>query len=313
MILVTGGTGFIGRALVRQLTENGYPVRILIRPSQQSPDFPRGVPIEVAVSSLQDERSLQVAMVGIDTVYHLASAEWLGLRGNLLDVDIRGTVNICRAMNEAKVKRIFMVSHLGADRASAFPSLKAKAIAEEFVRRSGTEYLILRSGIVFGTGDHFTTGLAQLAHYFPFLFLIPDEGETILQPLWVEDICTCLVWALEREDIRQQTLSIGGPEFINLKNIVEMVFNKVGLRRRLVSVSLPYLKILTIVLESFLPGLSTTSFWLDYLAANRTCSLDTIPRMFNLLPSRFSHRLDYLTNTKWNKSWINLFRVNRRI
>ena len=290
------------------MAESGYPVRILIRPSQQSPDFPRGVPVEVAVSSLQDERSLQVAMIGVDTVYHLASAEWLGVQGSLLDVDIRGTANLCKAMAQSQVKRIFYVSHLGADRGSAFPALKAKAIAEEYIRRSGIDYTILRSGILFGNGDHFTTGLVQIARYFPFLFIIPNEGETLLHPLWIEDLCTCLLWALEKNDLRKQTLSIGGPEYIDLKQIIQTVFGKVGMRRRLVSLSLPYLKLLTIVLENLLPGLSTTSFWLDYLSSNRTCTLDTIYRVFNLLPSRFSHRLDYLTNTNWDKSWLSLFR-----
>ena len=311
MILVTGGTGFIGTALIRQLTESGYPVRILIRPSQQSPNFPRGVPVEVAVSSFHDERNLKVAMIGVDSIYHLASAEWLGVNGSLLDVDIRGTANLCKAMVDSDVKRIFYVSHLGADRGSAFPALKAKAIAEEYIRRSGIDYTILRSGILFGNRDHFTTGLVQLATYLPFIFMIPNEGESLLQPLWVEDLCTCLVWALEREDIRNQILSLGGPEFFDLKQIIQIIFGKLRLRRKLVNVSLPYLKILTIVLENFFPGLSTTSFWLDYLSTNRTCSLDTIPRMFNLLPSRFSHRLDYLTNTNWNRSWFNLIRRNR--
>jgi len=308
MILVTCGSGFIGKALIRQLTESGYPVRILIHPSQRSPDFPRGIPVEVAVSSLQDERSLQVAMVGVDAIYHLASAEWLGVHGSLLNVDIRGTANLCKAMVNSNVSRIFYVSHLGADRGSAFPSLKAKAIAEEYIRRSGVDYTILRSGIVWGNRDHFTTGLIQLAHYMPFIFLIPNEGETLLQPLWVEDLSTCLTWALEVDDFKKQTISIGGPEFLNLKQIIQYVFAKVGLHRRLVNISLPYLKIMTIVLENFLPGLATTSFWLDYLSSNRTCSLDTLPRMFNLLPSRFSHRLDYLVDMDWSRTWLNLFR-----
>ncbi len=78
MILVTGGTGFIGKALVRHLTEAGYPVRLLIRPSRHSPQLPQGVPVEVAVSSLTDRRGLRSAMVGVDVVYHLAGAERRG-------------------------------------------------------------------------------------------------------------------------------------------------------------------------------------------------------------------------------------------
>ena len=63
MILVTGATGFIGRVLVRQLSETGRQVRVLLRPSPQSPRLPKGVPVEVAVVSLNDERGLTIIMV----------------------------------------------------------------------------------------------------------------------------------------------------------------------------------------------------------------------------------------------------------
>jgi nucleoside-diphosphate-sugar epimerase len=113
-ILVTGGTGFIGQALVRHLVEAGYAVRLLIRPSKQSPDLPRGVPVEVAVSSLTDGRGLRSAMVGVEAVYHLAGGEWKGARSDLMAVDIQGTQAVSQAAAAAKVQRFFYVSHLGA-------------------------------------------------------------------------------------------------------------------------------------------------------------------------------------------------------
>ena len=119
MILVTGGTGFIGKALIRLLVDLGYPVRTLIRPSPRSPSLPRGIPVDVAVSSLNDERGLGAAMVGVDTIFHLAGGEWSGPRASLMQIDIQGTRAVVEAAVDAGVKRIFYVSHLGADRASA--------------------------------------------------------------------------------------------------------------------------------------------------------------------------------------------------
>jgi NADH dehydrogenase len=219
-----------------------------------------------------------------------------------MDIDIQGTQTVIRAAVDAGVRRLFYISHLGADRASAFPLLKAKAIAEEYIRRSGLDYTILRSALVFGPNDHFTTGLARLLYALPFFFLIPSDGQTLLQPLWVEDLVTCLVWALEDAQTRNQTYSAGGPEFLTFNQILAMVMEAAQVQRRIVHVSPPYLRGLTVILETILPALPTSVYWLDYLAANRTCPLDTVPRTFNLLPSQFSHRLDYLQNQNWRSS-----------
>jgi NADH dehydrogenase len=304
MILVTGGTGFIGKALIRQLVETGRQVRILIRPSPRSPKLPLGVPVEVAVCSLNDERGLRAAMIGVDTVYHLASVERRGAYSSLLKVDIQGTRAVSEAAVEAGVDRIFYLSHLGADRASAYPVLKSKAIAEEFIRRSGISFTIIRSAVAFGPSDGFTTGLAQLLYTLPLAFFLPNHGKTQLQPVWVEDLATCLVWALDDDRTRNQMYEVGGPEYLSLKNSVELVMQAVGINRQLVSARPPYIRYVTIVMEALFPGFPASVYWLDYLAANRTCALDTIPRTFNLMPSRMAHRLGYLKGENWRRSLL---------
>jgi uncharacterized protein YbjT (DUF2867 family) len=308
MILVTGGTGFIGKALVRQLTESGYPVRLIIRPSKKSPDLPIGLPVEVAVCNLTDERGLRSAMMGVDIVYHLAGVEWHGAHASLMDVDIQSSQSISKIAADVGVKRFLFLSHLGADRGSAFPVLKAKAIAEENIRRSGVSHTIVRSALAYGMNDHFTNGLASILKAFPLFFLVPEEGNTLLQPIWVEDLVTCLVWALDNDLTMNQTYSIGGPEYLTFNHIVQSVQEKINLKRRLVHVSPPYLRALTVLLESIFPGLPVSVYWLDYLAFNRTCSIDALPRVFNILPSRFDYRLDHLKEAEWHKPiWRTLF------
>ena len=301
MILVTGGTGFIGRALIRHLIDNGYQVRTLIRPSKESPRLPKGVPVEVAVAGINDTRGLRAAMVGVDTVYHLAGVERRGVRADLLENDIQGTRAVVSTAVEAGVDRFFTISHLGADRSSAYPVLKAKAIAEEHIRRSGIDYTILRTALVFGPGDGFTTGLAQLLHGSPFLFWLPQGGETLIQPLWIEDLVTCLTWALDDDATRKQVYDIGGPEFLSLRQVVEIVMKTIGVNRMLVSAHPVFLRTLTVILEATLPNSPVSVYWLDYLATNRTCSLDTVPRVFNLIPARFNQRLAYLEGVRWGR------------
>ena len=116
MILVTGATGFIGRALIRQLFETGHRVRVLIRPSRRSPRLPKGVPVEVAVVSFLDERAILAALKDVDTIIHLAGTESQGRDAKLSAVDMQGTQNLSRVAAEAGVGRMIYVSHLGASR-----------------------------------------------------------------------------------------------------------------------------------------------------------------------------------------------------
>ena len=304
MILVTGGTGFIGQALVRHLTEAGHRVRILIRPSNTSPRIPVGLPVEVAVASLRDQRGIRAAMVGVDTVYHIAGVERRGAEADLLDVEVQGTSNVINAALQTGIDRFFFLSHLGADRASAYPLLKVKAIAEENIRRSGLDYSIFRTAIVFGPGDGFTTSLAQLISAVPFMFFVPGDGNVLIQPIWVEDLAVCLTWALDDDDTRNRTFDIGGPEFLSLVDVFKSIIKVLDINRMVIPISLPVLRIVTIILEYLLPSSPVSVYWLDYLSTNRTCALDTLPRVFNLLPSRFSQRLDYLTNRNWRQELL---------
>jgi NADH dehydrogenase len=302
MILITGGTGFVGQALTRHLVEAGHPVRFLIRPSQRTPNIPPGIPVEVAVSSLTDSRGLRAAMVGVDTIFHLISGEWRGVRANLMKIDVEGTQAITQAAVDVGARRIFYLSHLDANRSSAFPVLKAKGIAEEYIRRSGLEYTIIRSAILFGVRDGFTTGLAKTLASFPFFFFLPGEGNTLIQPLWVEDLATCLTWALDEARTQNQVIEIGGPEYLSFRSIVETVMQTTGIRKRLVALKPPYLRGLTVLLDHIFPNLPLSVYWLDYLAANRTCKLDTTSHMFSLIPARFSQRISYLHGEKWQIS-----------
>jgi uncharacterized protein YbjT (DUF2867 family) len=302
MILVTGGTGFIGRVLIRQLVQAGYPVRTLVRPSPRTPRLPRGVPVEVAVVSLADERGLRAALRDVEAVFHLAGGEGQGGQANLMVTDIRGTDNLARAAQDAGVQRMLYVSHLHADRASAFPVLKAKGIAEEYIRRSGVPYTIFRTSIIFGPEDHFTTSLARYLRLSPGIFPLPGDGRTTVQPLWVEDLVTCMLWSLQDSGSLHQTYEIGGSEYFTLRQVAETLLSTMHLRRLLVSMPAPLMRATMVVLEATIPKFPFSSFWLDYFAVSRTCPLDNLPRYFGLMPARFTYRLDYLARSPWYTS-----------
>lgn len=301
MFLVTGGTGFIGRALLRHIFDAGHELRVLIRPSPRTPRLPTGVPLEVAVASLGDPRGLRAALSGVDHVIHLASAEGHGARGDLFATDIEGTRRLSEAAADAGVKRFVYISHLGADRMSAFAVHKAKGIAEEHLRRSGVPYTILRSSIVFGPEDRFTVPLARLLRAAPGLFPLPGGGRAVVQPLWIEDLVTCILWAVENPEMENQTYEIGGSEYFPLREVAERIMEVNQRRRIIVPLSMPNMRALIILLDAMFPNFPFSSYSLDYFSLNRTCPVDNLTRVFGLMPARFTYRLEYLRRATWTQ------------
>ena len=306
MILVTGATGFIGRNLVRQLARDGHRVRVLLRPTQQSPDLPKGVPVEIALSSLVDERNLLAALSGVEAVYHLVGGEWQGTTVDLSEVEIVNARSLLDLSKRSGVQQIMYLSHLGADRASAYPVLKVKGIVEELIRSSGLDYTIIRTGLVYGPQDNFTTDLAKLLALFPF-FALPGAGDTLVQPVWIDDLVAALAWSFDADETRNQVLKVGGPEFLSIKEIVEQISRTIGVRRPILQIPPQYLRLITIWLEYIFPRVPLSVYWNDYLAINRTCEIDSFTRSFGILPSRFSHNIDYLSQSKWRSlAWREL-------
>jgi uncharacterized protein YbjT (DUF2867 family) len=303
-LLVTGGTGFIGRALLRRLAEVRHPIRLLLHTSPSSPNIPRGVEVEAALASLTDWRGLRAAMVGVKGVIHLASASTLGIRHELEIVDVEGTHNLARAAADAGVERLIFVSHLGASRASAYPVLKAKAEAEESIRASGVPHTIIRSACVFGEGDHLTEPLAMLLALAPLIFPLPGSGDVPLQPLWIGDLVTALTWLLDEPTADSETIEVGGPEFFSFRHIVEVVMRHTGYVRIPVSVHPPFLRPPTHLLSRVLRYSPVSDAWLDYVAAGRTAELDILPRRFRLQPAAFESKLDYLLAHNWGWEFV---------
>ncbi len=273
------------------LSKREMPVRALLRPSRYSPQLPRDIPVEVAVSSLQDERGIRAALKDITCIFHLASSEKEGQHVDLEASDVKGLENLLQAAEQVGVERIFFLSHIGADRSSGFPAFRAKALSEKMLQNSGIATTIFRTSVIFGKEDGFISYFAHGLAASRLLYSIPGSDEILLQPLWVNDLINCLYLAYQDPEFSGKTYELGGGEYLTFQNILRMIMDYTGKRRFLVPIAPAALRTRNLWLGESPRDSILSTYWIDYLASDRTCSLDSLPHQFNILPGRFSEKL----------------------
>lgn len=313
MILITGATGFVGRALVERLAKDGYRVRVLLPTSQQDDLWPT-LAVDKIYGSIFNVEVLHQALIGVHTVFHLASAQWWGHKRDLEEIDLNGTQSIITAARAARVGRLIVLSHLGAAPSSAYMLLRAKGQVEETVRSSGLAHTIFRSGIIFGPHDHFVNNVAQLLRLNPVLFLQPGHGEGLLHPLYIDDLIAAMVASMEHLDTVDQTIEIGGPEYVTFNELVRTVMRVTNAPRLIVPVPPYIMRTLVSMSNVLFPYWPMTTQWFDILASNRTTSMGALYNLFGIRPARFEDTIaTYMPQRHWGRTLLsNLLRRQRR-
>jgi NADH dehydrogenase len=251
-VLVTGGTGFVGREVLRELHAAGHHIRLLVR-KRNSPAARFALSRygqEVRDGDVLEPNTLPPALQGVDAVIHLVGIIAEHGRQTFENVHTRGTQNLIAACQIFGLKRFIHLSALGTKPNAASRYHQTKYAAEEAVCRSAMDWTIFRPSLIYGPGDDFVNRFVHLARTAPFLPVI-GEGRARYQPVAVEHVARCLVGALEDPHSIRQTFDIGGPELLTLPQMLHTILQVTGQERRIVRVPMELARKLVAVLEFY--------------------------------------------------------------
>jgi NADH dehydrogenase len=233
-ILVTGGTGFVGRRIVHALRAEDREVRALVRRADRGGPL-AGLGVELATGDVTHPASLRAAAEGCTHVIHLVAI----LKGRPQDFErvmTQGTRNVVAAAKGAGVERFVLMSALGttAETKDLVPYFHAKWAMEQEVAGSGLEHTIFRPSFVFGKGGALPTFVKQV-RYAPVVTVI-GSGQQRIQPIWVDDVAAHFARALDTPAAANKTFEIGGPDVVTWDELYRTIARVLGKRRALIHV-----------------------------------------------------------------------------
>lgn len=230
-VVVLGGTGFLGGAVVRRLLAAGRPVRIVARrrPSEEGLHAVGPQP-EFHAADIRDGQALKEALCDADAVVNAVSL-YVQRRGgpSFDEIHVKGARRVATLVGQEGIGALVHVSGIGVDEASPSPYVRARALGERYVREVLPEAVILRPSVLFGPRDAFLRSLDMITR-LPVVPLF-GRGSTRLQPVYVEDMAEAVVQALERPGARGRVFELGGAGVYGYREIIGMVLTHSGRRR----------------------------------------------------------------------------------
>lgn len=235
-IAVTGVSGFVGRHLVPLLLREGQRVRGLARSSPEGTGAAGTIEgFEFIPGDVRDASAVSHLLTGCEAVVHLAASFDRADDGAAINEE--GTRTLVAAAKAAGITRLVFLSCQGADAAAPTAFQRSKWKAEVLIRGAGIPYTILRSSLIVGNGDGVVRPLADLILSWPAIPL-PGDGQQRQQPIDVDDLCRCLVAALAGDALQDQTVAVGGPTFVTVGQLVDLISGELNVLKP--KVHIPY-------------------------------------------------------------------------
>jgi NADH dehydrogenase len=282
VILVTGGTGFVGPRIVHAIRAAGKSVRALVRkPSSRAAQQLRSWGCELVEGDVTRPETLREAVAGCEVVVHLV-AILTGRPEDFRRVMTEGTRDLVVAAQEAGVRRFVLMSALGTSEETKdlVPYFRAKWDMETVARGSTLEHVIFRPSFVFGENGGALQQFKRVARLSPVTPIV-GPGTQRIQPIWVDDVAAYFAASLDRAEVVNRTFELGGPDVVTWNEFWEQLKRALGVRRPSVHVPFGLMRVQATVLER-LPAPPVTRDQLAMLELDNVVGNDDAVRVFQL-------------------------------
>jgi uncharacterized protein YbjT (DUF2867 family) len=236
-IAVFGGTGFLGRRVVRHLRKRGFSVRIASRhPDRGAELFAIDDPqVQSVEADVHDEQSVAHALAGAYGVVNAVSLYVEHGTETFHSVHVESAERVAIQARRAGVERLAHVSGIGSDAASPSLYIRKRGEGERAVRAEFADALLIRPAVMFGPDDSFLTTIIRLLERLP-IYPMFGRGLTRLQPAYVEDVAEAITRALQRTEKHPNTFECGGPRVYSYEELLKAVAHVANLKPTLMPI-----------------------------------------------------------------------------
>jgi NADH dehydrogenase len=286
VILVAGGTGFVGAGIVRELARRGHRVAVLTRAAAKAAGRFPGLDIEFRQGDVRDPATLGPAVQGCEVVIGCQAFPNSPIedprRGHTFEeVDAAGTERLVAAAKEAGATRYIYLSGAGAAPDGRYHWFRAKWRAETAVRESGLTYVIFRPSWVFGPEDVALNRFLRMSRLLPFVPMIGNPNRQRVQPVFVDDVARAVAEAVTNHAADNQVFEIGGPEPMTMAQVVRAALAVSGKRRMLLPAPRFIMKLLAAALQHA-PGRPLTPAAVDFITMDALADPSEVERALGL-------------------------------
>jgi uncharacterized protein YbjT (DUF2867 family) len=233
IVVVFGGTGFLGRRVVQHLVDHGFTVRVATR------HLPEHAPRRHFVrADINDRHAVETAMVGVYAVVNAVSLYVERGSRTFRSVHVEAAALVASCARQAGIARLVHLSGIGADPGSRSSYIRSRGQGEAAVRAEFAAAAIVRPAVMFGPDDKFLTSLTSLLRRLPVYPMFGD-GSTKLQPAHVEDVAEAIARILDPSRDSQPLYEFGGPHVLTYRELLQLIAERNGWRRIFLPVPFP--------------------------------------------------------------------------